>query len=112
MCDGGTSRMRRRQWAMAAVWMAAAAAAHAQATGEATAGAGGTAGDAASSNTLPAVVVSAPAGGDTETFGYVAKRSVAGAKTNTPLIETPQSVSLVTRVRSAAQGAQTRAGAT
>ncbi|CAE6801626.1 Ferrichrome outer membrane transporter/phage receptor [Paraburkholderia nemoris] len=107
MCDRGTNRMTRMHWAMAAVWIAAAAAAHAQTTGAAASGASSTAADAASSNTLPAVVVSAPAGDETETFGYVAKRSTAGSKTNTPLIETPQSVSVVTRDQMDAQAAQT-----
>jgi iron complex outermembrane receptor protein len=29
--------------------------------------------------------------------GYVANRSVAGTKTDTPLIETPQAISVITR---------------
>lgn len=36
-------------------------------------------------------------GADGGTVGYVATRSTAGTKTDTPLIETPQSVSVVTR---------------
>jgi iron complex outermembrane receptor protein len=107
MGDRGTNRMTRMQWAMAAVWMTAAAAAHAQTTGEPAAASGSTAGDAASSHTLPAVVVSAPAGDDSGTVGYVAKRSAAGSKTDTPLTETPQSVSVVTRDQMDAQAAQT-----
>jgi iron complex outermembrane receptor protein len=38
--------------------------------------------------------------------GYVARRSMTGTKTNTPLIETPQSVSVITRDQLDAQGAQ------
>ncbi len=39
--------------------------------------------------------------------GYVAQRSATGTKTDTPLIETPQSISVVTRQQIEAQGAQT-----
>lgn len=38
--------------------------------------------------------------------GYVAKRSATGTKTDTPLIQTPQSISIVTRDQAEAQGAQ------
>ena len=38
--------------------------------------------------------------------GYVATRSASGTKTDTPLIETPQSISVVTRDQIEAQGAQ------
>jgi iron complex outermembrane recepter protein len=38
--------------------------------------------------------------------GYVATRSATGTKTDTPLIETPQSISVVTRDQIEAQGAQ------
>lgn len=38
--------------------------------------------------------------------GYVARRSATGTKTDTPLLETPQSVSVVTREQMDAQGAQ------
>lgn len=38
--------------------------------------------------------------------GYVAGRSASGTKTDTPLIETPQSISVITRDRLAAQGVQ------
>lgn len=38
--------------------------------------------------------------------GYVAKRSYTGSKTDTPLIEIPQSISVVTSEQVAAQGAQ------
>lgn len=41
------------------------------------------------------------------TVGYVAGASVSATKTDTPLIETPQSVSVVTREQIAEQGAQT-----
>src|SRR5262249_55378571 len=39
--------------------------------------------------------------------GYVATRSVTGTKTNTPILETPQSISVVTRDQMSAQGVQT-----
>ncbi|MFY0475757.1 TonB-dependent siderophore receptor [Achromobacter marplatensis] len=41
------------------------------------------------------------------TVGYVARASVSATKTDTPLIETPQSVSVVTREQITEQGAQT-----
>lgn len=40
------------------------------------------------------------------TFGYIATRSDAGTKTNTPLIETPRSVSVVTRQEMDDRGVQ------
>lgn len=43
--------------------------------------------------------------------GYVAKRSATGTKTDTPLIQTPQSISVVTRDQAEAQGAQSLAQA-
>lgn len=59
---------------------------------------------------LPAVTVSAVRDADSPTGpgnGYVAKRSLAGTKTDTPLVETPQSISVVTREQMDAQAAQT-----
>lgn len=41
--------------------------------------------------------------------GYVAKRSATGTKTDTPLMQTPQSISIVTREQAEAQGAQSLA---
>src|SRR5262245_14636183 len=38
--------------------------------------------------------------------GYVATRSVTATKTNTPILETPQSISVVTRDQISSQGAQ------
>ncbi|MFM0648170.1 TonB-dependent siderophore receptor [Paraburkholderia bryophila] len=99
--------MRKTRWAMATMWLTAAAAAHAQSAGEITQTGGANAAGGADKNTLPAVVVTAGSGDDKETFGYVAKRSVAGSKTDTPLIRTPQSVSVVTREQMDAQAAQT-----
>ena len=61
------------------------------------------------SSNLPAVTVTA----DTEASakghvnGYVAKRSATGTKTDTPILETPQSISVVTADRAAAIGATT-----
>src|SRR5262245_11906034 len=43
--------------------------------------------------------------------GYVATRSATGSKTDTPLIETPQSISVVTADQMKAQGVQTLAQA-
>lgn len=39
--------------------------------------------------------------------GYVATRSSAGTKTDTPIVETPQSISVITREQMQAQGVQT-----
>lgn len=61
-----------------------------------------------SEHTLPAVRVRADAVRETATGpvqGYVAKRSATGTKTDTPIIETPQSVSVVTADRMEAIGA-------
>ncbi|SFL40006.1 TonB-dependent siderophore receptor [Methylorubrum salsuginis] len=44
--------------------------------------------------------------------GYVATRSVSATKTNTPLLETPQSVTVIGRKQIEAQGAQTLTQAT
>lgn len=57
---------------------------------------------------LPAVTVR----GNAETatspvYGFVAKRSATATKTDTPVMETPQSISVITRDRMEAQGAQT-----
>lgn len=57
---------------------------------------------------LPAVTVRAGAGRETATgpvVGYVAKRSATATKTDTPLIETPQSLTILTADRIAATGA-------
>jgi iron complex outermembrane receptor protein len=50
---------------------------------------------AAQPTTLPAIRVSAQP--DAAGSGYVAKRSATGTKTDTPIVETPQSISVVTR---------------
>ena len=67
-----------------------------------------------SSVTLPAVTVTAQA--DTETAtgpvaGYVAKRSTAGSKTDSLLVEVPQSVSVVTQDELRSRQAETLAQA-
>lgn len=49
----------------------------------------------AANSTLPAVVVEAK--NTSETSGYAAKRSITATKTDTPIIEIPQSISVVTR---------------
>lgn len=58
---------------------------------------------------LPAVTVRASNADETPTgpvHGFVAKRSATATKTDTPLMETPQSISVITRDRIEAQGAQ------
>lgn len=80
-----------------------APAAFAQTTG------GTTTGTAAGSATLPPVTVSAD-GEESATGhvqGYVAKRSATGTKTDSAIIETPQSISVVTSDRIQAIGATT-----
>ncbi len=63
-----------------------------------------------SESTLPTVSVTAGAMRERATgpvSGYVARRSATGAKTDTPIIETPQSISVVTAERMEALGATT-----
>ncbi|WP_420213851.1 TonB-dependent siderophore receptor [Janthinobacterium fluminis] len=60
--------------------------------------------------TLPAVTVEAGSEQDSATApvrGFVARRAASATKTDTPLLETPQAISVVTRDRIEAQGAQT-----
>lgn len=58
---------------------------------------------------LPPVTVSADTeeSGTGHVNGYVAKRSATGTKTDTPIIETPQSISVITSDRYDAMGART-----
>jgi iron complex outermembrane receptor protein len=70
-------------------------------------------GDAVPETALEAVTVVAPTGSDepVETSwgpvkGYVARESSTATKTDTPLIETPQSISVITRDRMEAQKGQ------
>jgi iron complex outermembrane receptor protein len=56
---------------------------------------------------LPAVTVKDSAEADGRVIGYSARRSRTGSKTDTPIIETPQSVSVVTADRIQAIGATT-----
>lgn len=56
-----------------------------------------------SAATLPAVTVSAD---PYATVGYVAKRSTTGTKTDTPILEVPQSISVITAEQITDQGAQ------
>jgi iron complex outermembrane receptor protein len=63
----------------------------------------------AGETTLPVVTVTAGAEQESATGpvqGYVAKRSAAGTKTDTPLVEIPQSITVVGREQIADQGAQ------
>ncbi len=83
----------------------AAAQAHAQPTPQAQQG---PAADAAE-QTMATVVVTESAQRESATgavAGYVAKRSASATKTDTPLLETPQSVSVVTADQINAQGAK------
>ncbi|WP_454697054.1 TonB-dependent siderophore receptor [Achromobacter aegrifaciens] len=57
--------------------------------------------------TLAPVTVSGMADSAITTVGYVAAVSASATKTDTPLIETPQSISVVTREQITEQGAQT-----
>ncbi|GAB4058896.1 TonB-dependent siderophore receptor [Uliginosibacterium sediminicola] len=59
---------------------------------------------------LPAVTVRARAEQETATgpvSGYVAKRSATGTKTDTPIIETPQSITVISREQMTTQATQT-----
>ncbi|MDM0087574.1 MULTISPECIES: TonB-dependent siderophore receptor [unclassified Variovorax] len=63
---------------------------------------------AGGSSTLPVVTVTAASDPETASSpvkGYVAKRSATGTKTDTPIIETPQSISVITAERIEAMGA-------
>jgi iron complex outermembrane recepter protein len=91
-------RLTRMQWATMAACMAAAPGV----------GYGQTTDDA---GTLAPVVVKGTREDESGTQGYVAKRSVAGAKSDTPVTEIPQSVSTVTREQMDAQAVQTIDGA-
>lgn len=58
---------------------------------------------------LPAVTVRASGVDETATgpvHGFVARRSATATKTDTPVMETPQSITVITRDRMEAQGAQ------
>ncbi len=65
--------------------------------------------NAASSNTLPAVSVNASreSSATGPIAGVVAKRSLTATKTDTPIVRTPQSISVVTRDQMDQQGATT-----
>lgn len=66
-------------------------------------------GKAGTEATLPRITVKSKATKETATGpvnGYVAKRSLTATKTDTPLIETPQSVSVITRDQMDAQNVQ------
>lgn len=65
---------------------------------------------ATADTTLPELQVKASAPQETANgpvVGYRAKRSASGTKTDTPLAETPQSISVITRTALEDQGAQT-----
>lgn len=54
---------------------------------------------------LPAVTVAAPAEAP-QSAGYVARNATTATKSSTPIIETPQSISVITREEMEAQGVQ------
>lgn len=63
---------------------------------------------------LPAVTVTAAVDAETPTgplSGYVARRAMSGSKTDTPIIETPQSISVVTNEELRSRQAETLAQA-
>lgn len=62
---------------------------------------------AVESLTLPTVKVSADREGNLQEIGYIATHSSTATKTDTPLIETTQSISVITRDRMTVQGVQT-----
>jgi len=65
--------------------------------------------------TLAPVTVNANAEAENPTApvsGFVARRALSAAKTDTPIIETPQAISVITRDRMEAQGVQTLRQAT
>ncbi|RLJ36770.1 TonB-dependent siderophore receptor [Acidovorax sp. 106] len=70
----------------------------------------------AADKALPSVTVNAtPESGETATgpvTGFVATRALSATKTDTPLLETPQAISVITRDEMEAQGAQTLRQAT
>jgi iron complex outermembrane receptor protein len=61
----------------------------------------------AQANALPTIDVSGTQSNDSDANTVVAKRSSAGTKTNTPLLETPQAISVVTRQQMEQQQPQT-----
>ncbi|WP_073102685.1 TonB-dependent siderophore receptor [Pollutimonas bauzanensis] len=70
---------------------------------------GGSPGAAARPSTLETITVTAQPGRETAATpvdGYIARNAVTASKTDTPLLETPQSVTIVTRDEMADQGAQ------
>jgi iron complex outermembrane recepter protein len=104
--DGTSCRQRSFRLSIIATACLLTGAAHAQATDNAP-GANPTDTNA---QTLPAVQVAGKREAETATSpvsGFVAKRSVTGTKTDTPIIETPQSISVITADQIQAQGAQT-----
>jgi iron complex outermembrane recepter protein len=61
----------------------------------------------AAARPAPVPVAPQPERGTGPVTGYTAKQSVTATKTDTPILETPQSISVVTKDQATAQGAQT-----
>ena len=94
-------RAPRTAVAQAALLLLCSAAAHAQTT---------TVPSTTAEATLAPVTVSSGAEQENPTApvtGFVAQRALSATKTDTPLIETPQAISVVTRDQMEAQGVQT-----
>ncbi|AJX32377.1 TonB-dependent siderophore receptor [Burkholderia oklahomensis] len=107
--EWATSTRVRAIAAAAGVAFYAAAASHAQAQAVQPAGDGKPPGsqvkqDTASGGTLPAISVSADAERDAS-VGLVARRSTTGTKTDTPIVEIPQTINVVTAQQIEATGA-------
>jgi len=100
LCAAGTGTAAHAQPAPAPATNSAPASGQGTATGSAP----------AAEATLAPVTVNAGAQQENPTApvaGFVARRALSATKTDTPLIETPQAISVVTRDQMEAQGAQT-----
>jgi iron complex outermembrane recepter protein len=104
----GTRRSAIAAAAGFAFYAAAASQAHAQEVAQSASGTqqknDKTQQDATQANTLPAIAVNASSDGS-DTVGLVAKRSMTGTKTDTPIDEIPQTINVVTALQIEQTGA-------
>lgn len=112
MMSGETRSQARPDGALPGLLLAAGLVACVPAMAQTSGGTGGATPAPADPTLLPQVNVT----GDAETAfspvqGFVARRSVTGTKTDTPVLETPQSLSVITRDQMDQQNAQTLNGA-
>ncbi|MGX6999432.1 TonB-dependent siderophore receptor [Caballeronia sp. KNU42] len=113
----GARGRARNPWRLAPIAAAVLLASSAFAQSDAVVpmdGSGQPAASASAGQQLPAVVVKGQRDAETGTGpvkGYVAKQSTAGTKTDTPIIKTPQAISVVTRDQMDIQDAQSVAQA-